>query len=730
MAAKAAVKKRIALRSLMVSSFERRVLRILSRDLLLRGVLSFVKRRPKTQCTKTDKRRNSHGHGIPNRVRAAQGARSEFALLFRKGAVAILGGTMRTKPARRSFKPHALAIAVSAAFLPHALAQIPPAPDTLPTYGHVAHGAARISQTPGNMQIQQSSDKAVLNWQSFSIGSNAAVNFQQPASSSVALNRVLGNDPSQIYGSLTATGRVFLVNPTGIYFAPGANVSVGSLVASTLSITDDDFLAGRYLFSNPGGAESVVNDGNIFSHSGYTALLGPQVANNGFIFANMGSVALAAGDRVSLDMVGDNLIRVNVEQSALDAAVVNTGGIDAFGGNVLLRAHSANALLDTVLNTTGIVRATGLSLQGGEIVLDGGSRGSAAIAGEVTSSGSLTVASGGHVTVAGPVSAGASMSIEVSGGNLDVFAPLSAGGDQSVRVTGGDHILVQGGSGFAGLLAGGSQAVSITGSGRNEIILGSAGALGTSVLNATLQQEIIAGAAGQQGSITLTGPDSFSGFVGITTNSGVGGQTQTVSTSGALRIQSGEALAKSSSTPTGIFHNRQGTQTINAGSIEIRAGGSGSGNSAFANSNGGGDQDVNVTGAIELVGNAGGNAGMNVNTGPFSPRHGDQEIHAGSIFMTNSPGGGFNSTATILGFHQEITTGGDVTMLSGASGGNLAGVRIGGRAETDLDMHIGGTLLMSGGTAPNNGVGIGSSSAGVALPNNIRIEAGGDVILN
>ncbi|MCD6043210.1 MAG: filamentous hemagglutinin N-terminal protein, partial [Burkholderiales bacterium] len=222
------------------------------------------------------------------------------------------------QPKRASFKQHAIAFAVVAAFQPQQLLA-----QTMPSGGQVAAGQATISHfTPSYLQVDQASDKAILNWQSFSIGAGGQVQFVQPSSTSVALNRVLGNNPSQIFGNLGANGRVFLVNPSGILFGPGSSVNVGALVASTLSITDDDFLAGRYTFSNAGGAGSILNQGNLFSHSGYTALLAPQVTNEGFIFANMGNVALAAGDRVSLDMVGDNLIRVSVEQAALNAAVV------------------------------------------------------------------------------------------------------------------------------------------------------------------------------------------------------------------------------------------------------------------------------------------------------------------------------------------------------------------------------------------------------------------------
>jgi filamentous hemagglutinin family protein len=132
----------------------------------------------------------------------------------------------------------------------------------LPTAGVVAAGQATIAAAPGALTIHQSSQNAVLNWQSFSIGQGEAVTFVQPDAHAVALNRVLGPDPSAILGRLSANGRVFLVNPNGVLFGSGAQVNVGGLVASTLQIQDADFMVGRYRFSSPGPG-SVVNRGSI-----------------------------------------------------------------------------------------------------------------------------------------------------------------------------------------------------------------------------------------------------------------------------------------------------------------------------------------------------------------------------------------------------------------------------------------------------------------------------------
>ena len=316
-------------------------------------------------------------------------------------------------------KPLALAVA-SAFFSAGVSAQT--ASTALPTGGQVAAGTATLTYTPNKLQIDQSSNKAILNWDTFSIGSSAWVNFSQPSSSAVALNRVAGTNPSEIFGRLTSNGQVFLSNPNGVLFAPSASVDVGGLFATTLAIADKDFLAGRYNFYNAGGAGSVVNQG-IITATGYASLAGPQVKNDGIIIARAGTVALAAGDRVSLDMIGDGLIKVSVDQAALNASAINSGRIEADGGNVILTARSANALLDTVVNNSGVIRANSLIERNGEIVLDGGSAGVVANTGTLQVAGIDAGTKGGTITVVGDkvgVAGVVDASGDVGGGSVTI----------------------------------------------------------------------------------------------------------------------------------------------------------------------------------------------------------------------------------------------------------------------------------------------------------------------
>jgi filamentous hemagglutinin family protein len=245
-----------------------------------------------------------------------------------------------------------------------------PAPNALPTGGQVVSGQATISQSSNAMTVNQGSNQAILNWNTFNIGANASVNFQQPSSSAVALNRVVGADPSAIYGSLTANGQVYLINPNGVLFAQGAHVNVGGLVASTLNISNADFLAGNNRFTRDGSTGSVVNQGELIGK--YVALLAPEVRNEGIIAALEGTVALAAGEAVTLDITGNSLINVQVDAASINTLVENKQMVQAGAGMVIMSAQSANQLLGQVVNS-GTVEANGITSDGGVIRLQASS---------------------------------------------------------------------------------------------------------------------------------------------------------------------------------------------------------------------------------------------------------------------------------------------------------------------------------------------------------------------
>jgi len=271
----------------------------------------------------------------------------------------------------------------------------------LPVGGVVAAGSATISNGTNQTTINQSTQNAVINWQGFNIGSGQAVQFVQPSSSSVTLNRVTGSDPSSILGNMSANGKVFLVNPNGILFAKGAQVNVGGLVASTLNISNTDFMAGNYIFSGTGG--TILNQGSIqAADGGYVALLGANISNEGTISAKLGTVALAAGNAVTIDVAGDGLLNVTVNQGAVNSLVQNGGMIQADGGQVLLTAREAGNLLQSAVNNTGLIQAQTIENHNGTIKLMGDMQvGTVNVGGTLDASGTGAGQTGGNVTVTG-----------------------------------------------------------------------------------------------------------------------------------------------------------------------------------------------------------------------------------------------------------------------------------------------------------------------------------------
>lgn len=283
---------------------------------------------------------------------------------------------------------------------------------TLPQDGTISVGQGTIVTNGANeMVIKQTTDKLGINWQSFNVGADGHVIFDQPGTHSIALNRVIGSDGSAILGKIDANGQVFLINPNGVIFGKDAKVNVGGLVASTMDITEEDFKNGTYKLASVGKNGEVINNGTLqAAEGGYIALLGKSVKNNGLIKAQLGSATMAAGDAVTLDFSGDGLINVQVTKSAVKALVDNQGAIQADGGSVLMTARATNALLDTVVNNDGIVQAQTINSKAGKIFLDGGTAGGAvSVAGTldasapVTGDGGFIETSGSNVKISGAV---------------------------------------------------------------------------------------------------------------------------------------------------------------------------------------------------------------------------------------------------------------------------------------------------------------------------------------
>jgi len=247
----------------------------------------------------------------------------------------------------------------------------PPAPTTLPAGATVVGGQVVITQNGAAMNIQQSTARGAIDWQTFNLGAKASVNFAQPSASAVTLNRVLDAQPSQIFGRITSNGQVFLSNPNGVYFSPSASVDVGGLVATTHNMSSADFMAGMNTFSRGGATGSVINEGSLHATlGGYIALLAPEVRNYGLIMARAGTVALASGEQIKLQFGDSNtLAGVLVTPSAIAALVENRQAVLAPGGTIIMSAQAANRLMGGVINNSGALEANGLTNDGGRIML-------------------------------------------------------------------------------------------------------------------------------------------------------------------------------------------------------------------------------------------------------------------------------------------------------------------------------------------------------------------------
>ncbi|EFA4234001.1 filamentous hemagglutinin N-terminal domain-containing protein, partial [Escherichia coli O40:H32] len=319
----------------------------------------------------------------------------------------------------------------------------------LPTGGQIVAGSGSIQTPSGNqMNIHQNSQNMVANWNSFDIGKGNTVQFYQPNSSAVALNRVVGGGESKIMGNLKANGQVFLVNPNGVLFGKDASVSTSGFVASTRDIKNDDFMNRRYTFSGgqKAGAE-IVNQGALTTNAGgYIVLAADKVSNSGTIRTPGGKTVLAAGERVTLQLDNGGLTSVQVSGDVVNALVENRGLISARDGQVYLTAFGRDMLMNTVLNVSGVVEAGGMHRQDGNIVLDGGDSGVVHLSGTLQADNAS--GQGGKVVVQGQnilLDKGSSITATGSKGGGEVYIGGGwQGKDSSIRNA--DKVVMQDGA--------------------------------------------------------------------------------------------------------------------------------------------------------------------------------------------------------------------------------------------------------------------------------------------
>jgi filamentous hemagglutinin family protein len=301
----------------------------------------------------------------------------------------------------------AAAVALLATTLaPRPAAALPPG--TQPSGGTVVAGSASISQSTTTTTINQSSNRAAVNWQSFDVGSQQTVQFNQPNASSSTLNRVVGPNPSEIAGHIQANGQIIVENQAGVVFDKGSQVNAAGLVVTAAGMTNSNFMSGNMVFDQAANPDAkVVNNGTItVKQHGLAALVAPEVRNSGTIRAKMGTVILAGAETDTLDLYGDGLVSINVTGQVTTAPdgtralVTNTGRISAKGGSVVLTADAVDGVVQTLVDAGGHISANSTAQRTGRVLISG-EGGDVRVEGVVIADGAKPGLSGGAIQVSG-----------------------------------------------------------------------------------------------------------------------------------------------------------------------------------------------------------------------------------------------------------------------------------------------------------------------------------------
>ena len=243
-----------------------------------------------------------------------------------------------------ALKSIAIAIAQSVLFAPHAA--------SLPSNPEILAGDIQVNTNATGMIITQASQRAVLEYQQFNIGSSEKVQFVQPSSNSLTLNKVSGPDASTIAGQLSANGHIYLVNPNGVFFTPTAQVDLSGLVVTTLDITTEDFIDGDFELLMPGPGK-IENQGRIEANQ-LLAFVAPLIENSGQLMSNE-QLTLINADQVIITPAGERT-GFTVPQNALmqtSGSLVNSGDIS--GQWVALTAQSVDSLHNSVIENSGTI---------------------------------------------------------------------------------------------------------------------------------------------------------------------------------------------------------------------------------------------------------------------------------------------------------------------------------------------------------------------------------------
>ncbi|MFN6980930.1 MAG: beta strand repeat-containing protein [Brevundimonas sp.] len=615
---------------------------------------------------------------------------------------------------KRAVSPLALATGLIAAFAPHyANAQV--ASTQLPTGGSIAGGAGTINAPSGaSLTIDQTSARMALNWSSFDIGSAATVTFNQPGTSSVVLNRVVGGNPTQIFGQLNSNGQVFLVNTNGMIFGSTAQINVGGLVASTLDQSSSNFMSGVDVMDAGGNTVALMsNGGAITAAAGGVTLLGGKVVNSGTITATVGSISLAAADKVTLSfessgfgVVVDKAMQLQLDTYAID----NSGSLIAPGGVISLQASAVQGMFNQLINNSGTISAASISsgpdgsvslvangagqvgiggngsidvgegsisLSTNAAVQQGGVYNAGSLGGSIDSDANFTGAN--HISELGSLNVGGGLSLTTTT-DLTQSGALSVGGASSFSMAGHRLTLENAGNTFGGAVGATASGVKIVASGDLS--------MGALTLGANSELSLIAA-----GALTLPSTAINTGSADLRLSSG-----GTLTTLAAL---SGANVTLLGATGISIGHDINASGTLGLSSTNsaitqtagrIAATGvstvqSGSGAITLSQSNNDFDQAVNLTGGTTQIAASG---ALTLGT-----------LATGSLTTTST--GALNlGSGTVTGALTAQSNGGAITQSTtnalAVTGTSALDAGVGAITLTTAGNHFGQAVSLTGGT--------------------------------
>ena len=600
------------------------------------------------------------------------------------------------RPGRRL----AIAAAVASCFAGTALAN--------PANPQVVHGTAGFSQA-GNILTVTNAPNTIINWGSFSINAGELTRFVQQSANSAVLNRVIGQDPSAILGALQSNGRVFLINPNGITFGAGAQIDVAGLVASTLRLSNEDFLAGRLRFTEGAIANSIINQGVI--NSGAVYLVGSAVSNEGLITSPRGEIVLAAGQ--SVELVSPATPHLRVEIVAPDNEARNLGTLSAEAGRIGIYAG--------LIRHEGTARADTAVLENGRIVLKA-TRQVELGAGSLLSAAAPAGGDGGFIETSAQnvsVAATARVTTQAASGNTGTW--LVDPTDFSIAASGGNIT----GAALSGQLDSNNivLATDAAGGGNGDIFVNDTvtwANANTLTLNAHRHIDFSGGGLLDGGS---------SGMIRL--NAGLGGSSGSIVAHPSNTVVRGNTLVANALTGIGSLVHPLRTQVQSAAFSNTLTGGivaANTGNVTVAARSTNGDIDIRTADGVNVASDAA-NRGGNITVASLSGVDGLTTTGSGNISLSGGAGGGTDGAGNFGGDGGSVTldavfTAAGVATLSGGAGGyagpDVAFGGLGGSVVVNAGLNAAGVNLLAGqgGRAsgiPSAGTGTGGAGGAVAV---------------